>query len=138
MPIKAPPPRPTPEMIPLQECTRGLRFQSCWFWAHGAAGHWHCFSSVAPTGWRAILEPKTDQPRQRLTSLGKDWPKKWVVALVVEEVWTASPRSWEILLVRNVWQERQWLPTSERRLTTPADQTTVRAVPGQTTPLRVC
>ena len=28
MPIKAPPPRPTPEMIPLQECTRGLRFQS--------------------------------------------------------------------------------------------------------------
>ena len=72
---------------------------------------------------------------QRQTSLGKDWPKKWVVALDVEEVWAASPRSWEILLVRNVWQERQWLPTSERRLTTPAGQTTVRAVPGQTTPL---
>ena len=72
----------------------------------------------------------------RQTSLGKDWPKQWVVPsskLGIEQVWAASPKSWETLLVRNMWQERQWLPTSKRRLTTPADQTTVRAVPGQTT-----
>ena len=77
-------------------------------WGPRAAGSGHTWGLVTGTAFalRLQLEGGPSWSRTK-SSHRKDWPERWVVALGVEQVWAASPRSWETLLVRNVWQERR-------------------------------
>lgn len=78
----------------------------CWGPRAAGSGHTWCLVTGTAFALRLQLEGGRSWSRTK-TSHRKDWPKRRVVALGVGQVWAASPRSWETLLVRNVWQERR-------------------------------